>query len=179
MSTVLPQSPRRTAFGPDHPTRAQVALHAACKSHPGDGVTKGIAYVAKLIGMDSDVLQKKLSPTCETHHLTLDEAERITLATQITVAADELARAAKCMCIPDQSADSAGTLHEAMGDEMAADAAFVAEFAEATRDNLISDNESRRLSQKFSALISRGSRVLRLVRAKAATNEPVVCEMRR
>lgn len=166
--TLAPMARGCKAFGSDFPTHLELALHRACKRFPG-----GITAAAKLIEIDADVLQKKLSPTCETHHLTADEAERLTLATQDPAGAIELARAAGLACVPmPRAAD--GSITQGMSDIAQSFSRVLAEFADATRDNAISPNECVRFERAITEHFIRCSTEIQRMRAIAESREPVV-----
>jgi len=171
--TVAPGHRGCKAFGPSFPTRVVSAFYHACKRFPG-----GITEVAKRIEMSGDVLQKKLSPTCDTHNLTVDEAERITLATGDPAGAIELARAARLTCIPMPRADE-GSLHKGMSDIAKEFSDLLNEFSQATTDNRISENECARFERESIELFVACSHELQRMRAMAASREPVIPEPRK
>lgn len=135
----------------------------------------GITKAAELLGMSADVLRKKLSPTCDTHQLTLDEAERLTAAIADPAGAIEFARGAGLACIPMPRPEQ-GSLYKGMSDIGQEFADLLREFAEATRDNVISHNECARFEREVTDLFVACSQELARMRAAAASREPVMKE---
>lgn len=150
----------RKAFGPRFPTRVLLALYHAAKRFPGGGITK----VAELVEMDSDVLQKKLSPTCETHNLWLDEAERLMYAMRDPAPAIEFARAAGLACIPMPCVED-GQLQRSLADVAKEFADLVAASADAMRDGRMSQNEYAQIERQGAELIIAYTRHLACARA--------------
>lgn len=147
----------------------ELAFFHACKRYPG-----GITAVAHLLKMNPDVLQKKLSPTCTSHHLNVDEAELITELVGDPAGAIELARAAGMACIPMAAAHGEGSLHKGMADVGKEFSDLMNEFSEATRDNKISPNECDRFQREAIELFSACMAELARMRVLAATRAPVV-----
>lgn len=154
----------------------KLALFHACKAfRPADQkLGSGISAVARLIDMSPDVLQKKLSPTCETHHITLDEVEEITENAGIKVAAFELARVAGLACVPMPGADGEGSLVRGMSDIGNAFSALLREFDEAVQDNSVSPNECDRFQERALTLYAESMATLARMRVLAETRAPVV-----
>lgn len=159
----------------DDVRNAALALYHACKVYKGpSGVGSGISAVARMIGKDPDVLQKKLSPNCDTHVLTLDEAEAIAAETGIQAAAIELARAAGLACIPLPSASSEGGLIKGMAEIGREFSELLNEFNSALTDNQVTPNECERFQRESIELFAACMAELGRMRALAATRAPVV-----
>jgi hypothetical protein len=146
-----------------------LTFYHLCKRYPG-----GITAVANLLRMSPDVLQKKLSPTCDTHHLMVDEAEAITELTGDPAGAIEFARVAHLATIPLPGAGQDGSLYKGMADIGRAFSDLLAEYSEATRDNLISPNECDAYQRRMLALYVEMSANLGRMRAMAETRAPVI-----
>lgn len=169
--TVRTVQPTRMSHREQLPTsRTVAALLIACKRFRG-----GIAEVAKRLEMSADVLQKKLSPTCATHVLSMLDAERITAATSDPAGAIEFARLAGLACIPMPEAH-AGSLHKGMADIGQEFSDLVREFSDATRDNRISDNECTRFERELTELFVAASHVLANMREHAQARKPVLLD---
>jgi hypothetical protein len=154
---------------------ASLALFHACKAYRGPhGVGTGISAVARLIGRDPDVLQKKLSPTCDTHHLTLDEAEAISEITGIQAGAIELARAAGLACIPLPNMNIDGGLVKGMSDIGREFSELLNEFNLAMLDNLVTPSECDRFHRESIQLFVACMAELGRMRALAATRAPIM-----
>jgi hypothetical protein len=152
-----------------------LALFHACKAYRGPAaIGNGITAVARLIGKDPDVLQKKLSPTCETHHLTLDEAEAITEATKIQAAAIELARVAGLVCIPMPGTAAEGSLMKGMSDIGREFAELLNTFNDGVSDNRITPNECDRFQREAIELFVACMTELGRMRALAESRNPIV-----
>lgn len=146
-----------------------ITFYHLCRRYPG-----GITAVAHLMGMSPDVLQKKLSPTCETHHLMVEEAEAITELTRDPAGAIELARIAGLATVPMPGAGVDGTLHRGMAEIGRKFSSLLEEFSTATQDNVISPNECDRFQTEMLALFVEASAQLGRMRAMAATRAPVI-----
>src|SRR5688572_733695 len=112
------------------------AYYAMCRRYPG-----GITAVANLISVSADVLQKKLSPTCNTHHLNVDEVEAIDLVTGDRAGAIEHARLNGFVCIPLPVQSEEGSLARGMSDIAREFSDVVRKFDEILKDNRVSPNE--------------------------------------
>lgn len=143
--------------------------YAICRRYPG-----GITAVANLLNMSADVLQKKVSPTCDTHHLNVDEAEAIDLITKDHAGAIEHARLNGYAVIPMPSADAAGSLHKGMSDIGREFSELMNEFSEATKDNLISPNECERFKREAIELFAACMAEVGRMETMAATRASVV-----
>lgn len=154
---------------------AKLALYHACKRfRPADPkLGTGITAVAKLIDMSPDVLQKKLSPTCETHHITLDEAEAIT-EVGIKDAAVALASVAGYACVPMPGGAAEGSLMKGMSEIGKEFSDLLCAFDEALKDNAISPNECDTFQREALELFSATMAELGRMRALAHTRAPVI-----
>jgi hypothetical protein len=160
----------RTGVAERKPTvNVSLAFYHACRRYPG-----GIAAVAHLMGMSPDVLQKKLSPTCATHHLMVDEAEAITQLINDPAGAIELARVAGLACVPMPREAHEGTLMKDMSDIGKEFSDLLNAFNDAVRDNLISPNECDRFQREAIELFAKCMSGLGQMRALAASRATVV-----
>jgi hypothetical protein len=123
-----------------------------------DKIGHGITAVAKLLDMSPDVLQKRLSPACETHAITLDQAEEISQLIGDPAAAIEFSRVMGMACIPMPRACEAGQLYRGASEVAKEFSEFFDAFQEATRDNAISPNEVQRLQAEFAQADDRRQR---------------------
>jgi hypothetical protein len=146
-----------------------LTFYHLCRRYPG-----GITAVAHLMGMSADVLQKKLSPTCDTHHLMVDEAEAITQLTGDAAGAVEFARIAGLATVPMPGTGREGSLYKGMADIGREFAELLEEFSAATQDNMISPNECDRFQKEMLDVFVAMSAELGRMRAMAATRAPVV-----
>jgi hypothetical protein len=146
-----------------------LTFYHLCRRYPG-----GITAVAHLMRMSPDVLQKKLSPTCDTHHLMVDEAEAITELTGNPAGAIEFARVAHLATIPMPGAGQGGSLHKGMADIGREFAELLEEFSAATQDNLISPNECDRFQKEMVDVFVAMSAELGRMRAMADTRAQVI-----
>lgn len=155
---------------------ASLALYHAVKRFPGNAkLGVGIQAIARLLGKSEDVLQKKLNPACETHHITLDEAEEIVkLLGDDPSVAIAMANAVGLTCIPMPASDRAGSLYKGMADIGQEFSELMREFSDATRDNMISPNECDRFQKEAVDLCGALFTELRRMRAYADTRAPVV-----
>lgn len=122
--------------------------------------------------MSPDVLQKKLSPMCDTHKLTLDEAEAITKAMHLVGGAIALARSAGLACVPIPRSEE-GSLARGMSDVARDFSELLNEFAAATRDGLISENECARFECEATKLFIDVSVEIGRLRSAAESRERV------
>lgn len=143
--------------------------YALCRRFPG-----GITAIANLMDMSADVLQKKLSPTCDTHHLNVDEAEAIDLITKDHAGAVEHARLNGYACIPMPDANAEGSLHKGMAEIGREFSELMQEFAEATKDNMISPNEVERFKREAVELFAACMAEVGRMETLANTRAPVI-----
>jgi hypothetical protein len=146
-----------------------LTFYHVCRRYPG-----GITAVANLMQMSPDVLQKKLSPNVETHHLNVDEAEAITQLTGDPAGAIELARVAHLACVPLPGQHREGSVMKGMSDIGHEFSEMLNEFNDAVKDNRISPNECDRFDREAIELFVQCMRESSRLRELAATRAPVI-----
>lgn len=131
-----------------------LALYHAVKRYRGnDKVGRGIAAVAKVLGLSDDVLGKKLNPACDSHHITLDEAEEIALIIGDPAPSIEFARVMGMVCIPSPKPAESGMLYRSISDVAREFSDLMNAIQEAVRDNEISPNEMARMQHEAGELM--------------------------
>jgi hypothetical protein len=142
--------------------------YAMCRRYPG-----GITAVAHLLGMGVDTLQKKLSPTCDTHHLNVDEAEAIDQLLGDRAGAIEHARLNAMICIPCPSAVEEGSVARGLGDIAREFSDVVRKFDEIIQDNRVTPNECDALQREMVELHCECMAALGRLRTLSDTRAPV------
>lgn len=117
-------------------------------SYPG-----GMDSLAPRLGMNPRVLNSKLNPACQTHHLTMMESFRMQ---QMTGRADILHAEADglgyvCIKRPENIDEDVSTL---LADYCGESGDYLREVAKALHDNKITPNEAKRLQKELLELIS-------------------------
>lgn len=153
------------------PGAAALALYHATKRF-------GITEAAASMGMSADVLRKKLSPTCDSHQLTLDEAERLTAVIADPAGAIAFALGAGMACITMPRAET-GSVPQGFAELVKQFAEMASEYATATGDNVISENDCARFDHEGADVVVAIGVESRRLRAACATREPVVQECAR
>lgn len=153
-----------------------LAFYHACKRYPGTEALgcRGITAVAKLLGMDPDVLQKKLSPTCDSHHLMVDEAEAITELIHDQAGAIELARVAGLATIPLPHTETHGSLLKGVAEIGQEFTDLVNFLNESMSDNRVTPGECDRVQGKALELFAACIRELARMRALADSRGPII-----
>lgn len=146
-----------------------LTFYHLCRRYPG-----GITAVAHLMQMSPDVLQKKLSPNCDTHHLMVEEAEAITVLTGDPAGAIELARVAHMACIPMPGEHRDGSVMKGMSDVGKEFSDLLNAFNESVRDNSVSPNECDAFQREAVELFIACMNALTRMRELAATRAPVI-----
>jgi hypothetical protein len=142
--------------------------YAMCRRYPG-----GITAVAHLLGMGVDTLQKKLSPTCDTHHLNVDEAEAIDLLLTDKAGAIEHARLNGLACIPLPTFSEEGSIARGMSDIAREFGDVLRAFDEMMKDNRVTPNECEGVQRQILELHGECLANLARARALAASRAPV------
>lgn len=122
----------------------------------GHDFNGGMDALAPLIGVAARVLNNKLNPNCQTHHLTLVEAVRLQ---QITGKYDVLFAEADllgyvCIARPDASDED---LSIALANTCAEFGDYMREVGDALRDQKITPNELKRLEKELAEMMGAAS----------------------
>lgn len=142
--------------------------YALCRRYPG-----GIRAVANLLGMSDDVLQKKVSPTCTSHHLNVDEAEAIDQLTGDHAGAIEHARINGYACIPLPKASGEGSITRGMGAIAKEFSDVLTKFDEVMQDNRVTPNEVAAVRREIIELYSECLANLGRLEALSESRAPV------